>query len=107
LCSLESGAAGLSCIQGNFFPEMLVWLCAHWNDKDRASDVIKTQQFLNHHMEIMHEAYPVVAKYYLQKKGLNIFVFSRMRTTEFTTYVKNKVDFLFDQYHLLNEEIMF
>lgn len=107
LSSLKSGAAGLSCIQGNFFPEMLVWLCAHWNDEDRASDVNKTQQFLNHHMEIMHEAYPVVAKYYLQKKGLNISTFTRMKTTEFTTDVKNKVDFLFDQYHQLNEEIVF
>ena len=30
--ALKAGAAGLSCIQGNFFPELIVWLCEHYND---------------------------------------------------------------------------
>ena len=32
VASLKAGAAGLSCIQGNFFPELIVWLCDHFND---------------------------------------------------------------------------
>jgi 4-hydroxy-tetrahydrodipicolinate synthase len=107
LSSLEAGAAGLSCIQGNFFPEMLVWLCAHWNDKDRKADVTKAQQFLTDHMTEMHEAYPVVAKYYLHKKGLNISTFTRAKTDEFTREMKEKVDRLFDQYEQLKEEMAF
>lgn len=107
LSSLESGAAGLSCIQGNFFPELLVWLCAHWNDNDRKADVIKTQQFLSDHMAEVHEGYPVVAKYYLHKKGLNISTFTREKTGNFTKDISEKVDCLFDQYERLKEEMAF
>jgi 4-hydroxy-tetrahydrodipicolinate synthase len=57
-------------------------------------------------MEVIHYAYPIVAKYYLQKRGINISTFSRTNTETFTLEVKDKVDHLFDEYHLLNKEIV-
>jgi hypothetical protein len=42
-------------------------------------------------MEVIHYAYPVVAKYYLQKRGINISTFSRTNTEAFTPEVKEKV----------------
>jgi 4-hydroxy-tetrahydrodipicolinate synthase len=105
VASLKAGAAGLSCIQGNFFPELIVWLCNHFNDINANGRVNKVQEFLTSHMEVIHYAYPVVAKYYLQKRGLNISTFSRTNTEAFTSEVKEKVDRLYDAYHLLNEEL--
>jgi len=56
-------------------------------------------------MEVIHYAYPVVAKYFLQKRGINISTFSRTKTEAFTSEVKNNVDRLYDEYHLLNKEL--
>ncbi len=101
--SLKSGAAGLSCIQGNFFPELISWLCKNFDtDEDK---VAKVQQFLSDHMEVVHYAYPVVAKYCLQKCGLNISTFTRTKTDLFSQAVKNKIDRLLDEYIFLKNEI--
>ena len=105
VASLKAGAAGLSCIQGNFFPELIVWLCDHFNDINANGSVNKVQEFLTSHMHVIHYAYPIVAKYYLQKRGINISTFSRANTETFTLEVKDKVDCLYDEYHLLNKEL--
>jgi len=106
VASLKAGAAGLSCIQGNFFPELIVWLCNHFDDDSSVEQVNKVQQFLTAHMEVIHYAYPTVAKYYLQKRGLNISTFTRTSTDAFTSDVKKKVDCLYNEYHLLKKEIL-
>ena len=105
VASLKAGAAGLSCIQGNFFPELIVWLCNYFDDINAKVSINKVQQFLTDNMEVVHYAYPVVAKYYLQKRGINISTFSRTKTEAFTSEVKDKVDRFYDEYHLLNEEL--
>src|SRR6478735_4234512 len=105
VASLQAGAAGLSCIQGNFFPELIVWLCDHFNDMNDNGSINKVQEFLADNMEVIHHAYPVVAKYFLQKRGINISTFSRTNTETFTSDIKDKVDCLYDEYHLLNKEI--
>ena len=105
--ALKAGAAGLSCIQGNFFPELIVWLCEHYDDDSRIEDVHKVQYFLKENMEVMHNSYPTVAKYYLQKSGLNISIFTRSKAGIIAADMKDKLDQLFDQYNLLkrNTEI--
>jgi len=105
VASLEAGAAGLSCIQGNFFPELIVWLCDHFDDINVNGSVGKVQQFLTDHMEVIHYAYPTVAKYYLQKRGIHISTFTRTSTEAFTPEVKDKVDRLYEEYHLLKNEL--
>lgn len=103
--SLNAGAAGLSCIQGNFFPEIMVWLCNHHADENVKEDVNKVQQFLTDHMQVMHYAYPIVAKYFLQKRGLNISTFTRARTKEFMQDAQHNVDLFFKEYELLKKEL--
>jgi len=105
IASLKAGAAGLSCIQGNFFPELIVWLCNYFDNIDAEISINKVQQFLTDNMDVVHYAYPVVAKYFLQKRGINISTFSRTKTEAFTAEVKDKVNRLYDQYHLLSEEL--
>jgi 4-hydroxy-tetrahydrodipicolinate synthase len=37
--SLQMGAKGMSSISGNFYPEILVWMCNHATDPSRQEDV--------------------------------------------------------------------
>lgn len=102
--SLKAGSAGLSCIQGNYFPELIVWLCDHYSDAALADEVNTVQQFLIDNMEVMHNVYPVVSKYFLQKRGLNISTFTRREVGLFTPSIVKEVENLFDDYTaLLND----
>lgn len=103
--ALKAGAAGLSCIQGNFFPELIVWLCEHYDDDSRTGDLGKVQSFLKDNMEVMHHSYPATAKYCLQKSGLNISIFTRSNAGNVTAGLKDKLDHLSDQYKLLKKNI--
>ena len=90
---------------GEFFSELIVWLCNYFDNIDAEISINKVQQFLTDNMDVVHYAYPVVAKYFLQKRGINISTFSRTKTEAFTSEVKDKVDRFYDEYHLLNEEL--
>lgn len=70
VASLRAGSAGLSCIQGNYFPELVVWLCRNfWEDSEKLA---AAQAFFVQHMEVMHASYPASAKYILQRRGLSL-----------------------------------
>lgn len=68
--TLAVGSAGLSCIQGNYFPELIVWLCKHYDAPAYAEKVAMVQRFLSDNMDVMHYAYPATAKLFLQKMNL-------------------------------------
>ena len=103
--SLKAGSAGLSCIQGNYFPELVVWLCAHYADEPIREQVNQVQQFFIDHMDVMHDVYPVVAKYFLQRRGIHISTFSRRPVGVFDYGVKEKVDSLYTYYERLYKNI--
>lgn len=103
--SLKAGASGLSCIQGNYFPELIVWLCDHYNDEAFKDEVQVVQQFLIDNMDVMHNVYPVVSKYFLQKRGLNISTFTRRNVGSFTPSIVKEVETLFDDYTLLRNNL--
>jgi 4-hydroxy-tetrahydrodipicolinate synthase len=103
--SLSAGAAGLSCIQGNIYPELVVWICRHYNDPDRSEDVIKVQQLFNDSMDLVHSAYPIIAKYALQKRGFPISLYTRREVGDLTEELKGQMDELLYQIEQLQEEI--
>jgi 4-hydroxy-tetrahydrodipicolinate synthase len=103
--SLKAGVSGLSCIQGNFFPELIVWLCKNYNNASLQTEVNKVQQFLIDNMDVMHDVYPIVAKYYLQKRGLNISTFTRRKVGNFSASNKHKIESLQNDYTYLQQQI--
>ena len=103
--SLRSGAAGLSCIQGNYFPELIVWLCNRVDDPAYAEAVDQVQSFLVECMDLVHSAYPTLAKYALQKRGLPISLYTRRQTEPLTDALKQGVDQLFDRLDQLTEQL--
>lgn len=103
--SMKAGSAGLSCIQGNFFPEMVVWLCNNYADETLNQEVAMVQQFFNDHMEVMHNVYPVVAKYCLTKRGLKISTTTRRNVGDFSPVVRNQIEHLYSDYTSLQNKI--
>ena len=104
VASLKAGASGLSCIQGNYWPELIVWLCDNFNNASLTKEVAKVQQFFIDNMEVMHNVYPSTAKYYLQKKGLHLSTFTRQKDREVTRVTRNKMGKLLNDYKkLLND----
>lgn len=103
--SLRAGAAGLSCIQGNYFPELIVWLCKNFDNEAMKDEVDAIQDFLNLHMDVMHNVYPTAAKYSLQQQGLNISTFTRRKVGEFSADRMKEVRQLYASYHILQQRI--
>ncbi len=103
--SLKAGAAGLSCIQGNYFPELIVWLCDNYNVPDFEPEVQKLQKFLIEKMDIMHKAYPTVSKYYLQKRGLVISTTTRGKTISLSSQEIKDIENFYIDCNLLREEL--
>ncbi|WP_332368514.1 dihydrodipicolinate synthase family protein [Spirosoma telluris] len=74
--SMKADSAGLSCIQGNYFPELIVWLCNHYNDD--SIEVDKVQQFFAQNMSVMHDTYPPVPNIYSKNEDWVSLKFAAM-----------------------------
>ena len=103
--SLKAGSAGLSCIQGNFFPELIVWLCDNYDNKELEAEVDEVQQFLINNMDVMHNVYPIVAKYWLNKRGLKISTITRRSVGVFSPSIRKQVEKLYSNYDHLQSGI--
>lgn len=105
--TLQAGCAGLSCIQGNYFPELIVWLCDNFDKPELQTEVKLVQDFLTDNMDVMHNVYPIVSKYFLQKRGLKISTYTRRNVGEFNLAVKTEVDTLLNNYIALQDQLDF
>src|SRR5689334_2891975 len=90
--SLQMGAKGMSSISGNFYPEILVWMCNNARDPEKIEDVKWLQAELSRVDPLIHVAYPMSAKYFLRKRGLHIRTISRAHALELTPEQKNTLD---------------
>ncbi|MFC1996803.1 dihydrodipicolinate synthase family protein [Chloroflexota bacterium] len=70
LTSLQNGAAGLSPISANYFPELFSWLCDSFHDCSEKTRSL--QRMLTLMESITPVKYPASAKYFLQQRGLPI-----------------------------------
>lgn len=91
--SLQAGSKGLSCIQGNYFPDLIVELCRNPSHSQGIQD------FFSDNMELMHANYPTSAKYVLQKLGFPIELATRRKVGELSTETMKKLDALIAEYH--------
>jgi 4-hydroxy-tetrahydrodipicolinate synthase len=82
--SLQLGARGVSSISGNFYPEIMVWMCDHATDAGRQKEVQWLQSEIDRVDLLLHDAYPLSAKYFLKKRGLPIHLISRSWIVDLT-----------------------
>ena len=90
--SLQMGARGMSSISGNFYPEMLVWMCNNATDPSKQEEVKWLQSELSRVDPLIHVAYPMSAKYFLRKRGLPVRTISRATALELTPQQKQTLD---------------
>lgn len=90
--SVQMGAKGMSSISGNFYPEILVWMCNNANNPDKQEDVKWLQSELTRVDPSIHVAYPLSAKYFLRKRGLPVRTISRAHALELTPQQKQTLD---------------
>lgn len=105
VASLNAGAAGLSCIQGNIYPELIVWICENYNNAEREEEVKLLQKFFVDSMEIVHSAYPTIAKYCLQKRGFPISTYTRRDVGELTADLQERAERLLDEVDQIQAEL--
>lgn len=96
--SLRMGARGMSSISGNFYPEILVWLCNNALNPDKQEEVKWLQSELNRVDPLIHQAYPMSAKYFLRKRGLPIRTISRAHALELTPEQKQVLDSIYNSF---------
>jgi 4-hydroxy-tetrahydrodipicolinate synthase len=90
--SLQAGAKGMSAISGNFYPEILVWMCNNATNPEKQNDVKYIQEQLTKTEAVISRNYPLSSKYFLQKRGLPIEIISRKSTRPMTIKQKNALD---------------
>ena len=96
--SLQMGARGMSAISGNFYPEVMAWMCDHATDPSKADDLQWLQDELSRVDPLIHEAYPMSAKYFLRKRGLPVRTISRTVVLELTPQQKKVLDDIYDSF---------
>jgi len=90
--SLQAGARGMSAISGNFYPEILVWMCNNSTNPDKQEDVKYIQAQLTKTEDIISQNYPLSSKYFLRKRGLPIEVSSRLSTSPLSPQLQQQLD---------------
>ncbi|HTE24198.1 dihydrodipicolinate synthase family protein [Flavitalea sp.] len=103
--SLTAGSAGLSCIQGNYWPELIVWICDNYKNPDVATERTMIMDFLKKNMQLMHDVYPAITKYYWQKRGMPITTFTRQKVSELSAAVIMNINRLHDEYTAMVNEL--
>jgi len=96
--SLQMGAKGMSSISGNFYPEILVWMCNNANDPAKQVEVKWLQSELTRVDPLIHIAYPLSAKYFLQKRGLPVRTISRAQAIQLTPEQRKILDEIYDSF---------
>jgi 4-hydroxy-tetrahydrodipicolinate synthase len=94
MSSLQMGASGMSCISGNFYPEIMVWMCNNANNPEKQDDVKWLQSEITRVDPVIHQAYPLSAKYFLKKRGLPIQLISRVYVQQITAEQKKNLDII-------------
>ena len=90
LASLRAGASGYCGIAANFYPDLVVWLCAHfYTDPEQAEAV---QNLLTALDPSIHFKYPVSAKVFHQRNGCNMLTRSRVSDVTLNDYEMRVID---------------
>ena len=90
--SLRSGALGLSPIAGNFYPEIISWMCENAERPEKKEDVDWLQDQLILTEKKIGRQYQLGARYFLNKRGLKISPNCRSSDGKLETEQRNVLD---------------
>ncbi|WP_232834819.1 dihydrodipicolinate synthase family protein [Pleomorphovibrio marinus] len=90
--SLREGAKGLSPIAGNFYPEIISWMCAHAENPEKQKEVNWLQEKLIATEKKIGNQYQLGARYFLSKRGLDIAANCRSTDAKLTAEQQGVLD---------------
>lgn len=96
--SVQMGAKGMSSISGNFYPEVMVWMVNNATNPDKQEEVKWLQEELTKVDPLIHIAYPMCSKYFLQKRGLPVRTISRAVATKLTPEQRQTLDDIYNRF---------
>ena len=82
LSSLKAGAKGIASIASNLYPELIYYLTNNFNSEN--DKIEKLNAFLTIMDPLIHEFYPMSAKYFLKLRGMKINTNTRVPMGSFT-----------------------
>lgn len=94
LASLEAGAAGISPIGANFYPELYTYLITEFDRNGATPRLARLNAQLDVMDTIVDRHYPHSAKWFLKARGLNISTASRVPSGAMTVEDRMKLDSL-------------
>ncbi|MEQ6120955.1 dihydrodipicolinate synthase family protein [Reichenbachiella sp. MALMAid0571] len=103
LGSIEAGAAGLGSTSSNFYPELLSYLSVNLHGD--AQKLNKVNTLITIFDSLIHECYPMSAKYFMQLRGMKINLDGRIPSGSFTFQDYVKFDQLFKALENLANEL--
>lgn len=103
--SLRNGGAGLSPIAGNYYPEVISWLCKNADDSGKKEQVDWLQKNLAAMESRITANYMLTSRYYLNKEGLDLEIISRRATTPLSSDQKAVVDKAYAEVQEWKEEL--
>ena len=103
MSSIQFGAKGLASTASNFYPELIQYLAQNPNLENKESNKINT--FITLMDSLIHEYYPMSAKYFMQLRGMKISTLTRTPVGHFTHQDFVKFDKLFEAFGILSEEL--
>jgi len=92
--SLNDGGAGYSGIATNFYPNLLSWMCLHYNDQNNYVSVL--QKFFHKNQSIIDHKYLQNGKVFLQISGLDILTDCRVNPFDFSELEYNDLKHLWE-----------
>ncbi len=90
LAGLRTGAAGISPVAGNVFPELFSWLCAEYERQPETAEEV--QRMMTSLAPVVNNKYLVTCKRYLQRIGLPITTHCRSTDARLTAFDEGLID---------------
>ncbi len=103
--SLQHGARGISCIAGNFYPEIFAWMCKNVNDASQGENVNWLQSELTRADSIISTNYPLSSKYFLKKRGLPIELICRKNNNQLTVEQKQQLNVIYTDLSMWHDRL--
>lgn len=105
LHSIQHGGDGISCIAGNFYPELFSYIWKHGRKKKQSVSVNKVNDFVLANDPVISKKYPLAAKYFMNLRGLNLNVNSRKATSQLDQSDKERLNALWENLRILSEDV--
>ncbi len=90
LAGLRYGAAGISPVAGNVFPELFFWLCTEYAEQPETAEEV--QRMMTSLAPVVNNKYLVTCKRYLQRIGLPITTRCRSTDARLTAFDEGLID---------------